>query len=173
MVPPRGGVGQSPEEEMMATIKEWQKRAYEQSAASGFHEDDARTSLREMFAVYLMNKVSESAELWEAFREGKVRRQCCLNMIGGCLAHNDRDIDRRTGMCSVGAAERPHMLCNKAEKMRALGLPELTCLEEELADIVIRCLDTAETFGVDLERAIEAKHAYNGSRPRKHGGKLA
>ena len=65
------------------------------------------------------------------------------------------------------------MLCNKAEKMRALGLPELTCLEEELADIVIRCLDTAETFGVDLERAIEAKHAYNGSRPRKHGGKLA
>lgn len=59
--------------------------------------------------------------------------------------------------------------CDKAERMSE----PLTCLEEELADIVIRALDTAETFGVDLERAMRVKHAFNGTRPPKHGGKLA
>lgn len=63
--------------------------------------------------------------------------------------------------------------CNKAEKMMALGLPAMTCAEEELADIVIRCLDTADALGVDLMRAIVAKHVYNTTRAPLHGGKLA
>ena len=63
--------------------------------------------------------------------------------------------------------------CDKAEKMIALGLPALTCFEEELADVMIRVFDTAETFGIDIERAVAAKHAYNGTRTHKHGGKLA
>jgi NTP pyrophosphatase (non-canonical NTP hydrolase) len=49
----------------------------------------------------------------------------------------------------------------------------LTCLEEELADIIIRCLDTAAEHGIDIERAIIVKHEYNCTRPFKHGGKLA
>ena len=61
--------------------------------------------------------------------------------------------------------------CDKHEKMRALGLPILTCLEEELADIVIRALDNARRLGVDIQRAIEAKHAFNLTRPPMHGGK--
>jgi NTP pyrophosphatase (non-canonical NTP hydrolase) len=63
--------------------------------------------------------------------------------------------------------------CNKAEKMTALGLPPMTCAEEELADIVIRCLDTADALGVDLMRAIVAKHVFNTTRSFQHGGKKA
>lgn len=63
--------------------------------------------------------------------------------------------------------------CAKAAKMLDLGLPPVTCAEEELADIVIRCLDTADALGVDLMRAIAAKHVYNTTREPKHGGKLA
>jgi NTP pyrophosphatase (non-canonical NTP hydrolase) len=62
--------------------------------------------------------------------------------------------------------------CDKAEKMKAAGLPALGCLEEELADIVIRALDTAHTFGIDIQQAIETKHAFNATRPYRHGGKL-
>jgi len=48
----------------------------------------------------------------------------------------------------------------------------LTCGEEELADIVIRAMDCAEDLGVDLGRAIKLKSEYNRSRPYMHG-KLA
>lgn len=71
-------------------------------------------------------------------------------------------------------AFRNHKLqhpCDKAAKMESLGLPGLTCIEEELADIFIRCLDTAREHGVDLAKAIRVKDAYNQTRPHKNGGK--
>ena len=63
--------------------------------------------------------------------------------------------------------------CDKSAKMLELNVKELTCFEEELADIVIRALDTAHAFGIDIEKAIESKHAYNATRSHRHGGKLA
>ncbi len=43
----------------------------------------------------------------------------------------------------------------------------------ELADVVIRVGDLCEALGIDLETAIEVKHAYNKTRTHRHGGKLA
>lgn len=40
---------------------------------------------------------------------------------------------------------------------------------EELADVVIRVLDHAESEGIDLEHEIEAKMDVNEDRERKHG----
>jgi len=70
-------------------------------------------------------------------------------------------------MVDTGDA-KPHRLdadgkCVSAGK--PVGLPS------ELADIVIRVMDLAEALGIDLEGAIERKHAYNVTRPHKHGGK--
>lgn len=50
---------------------------------------------------------------------------------------------------------------------------ELTCLEEELADIVIRVLDMAGALGVDLDGAVAEKMRYNATRGYRHGGKVA
>jgi len=47
-----------------------------------------------------------------------------------------------------------------------------SCLEEELADIVIRIMDAAEYHKVRLAQAIVAKHEFNKTRPERHGGKL-
>lgn len=41
----------------------------------------------------------------------------------------------------------------------------------QLADIVIRCFDTAVTLGIDIGRAIMMKDSYNQTRPYKHGDK--
>jgi NTP pyrophosphatase (non-canonical NTP hydrolase) len=43
----------------------------------------------------------------------------------------------------------------------------------ELADIIIRIADLCGSSGIDLEGAIRQKMAYNATRPRRHGGKLA
>jgi hypothetical protein len=42
----------------------------------------------------------------------------------------------------------------------------------ELADIIIRVLDLAEGFGIDMEDAIRRKMEYNKTRERKHGKKF-
>jgi len=42
----------------------------------------------------------------------------------------------------------------------------------ELADAVIRIADLCGALGIDLEKAIEEKQAYNATRPHKHGKRL-
>lgn len=65
-----------------------------------------------------------------------------------------------------------HSPCDKADKMIEAGLEVLTCAEEEYADIIIRALDQCRRLGIDIQRAIEIKHAYNKTRPHLHGKKF-
>lgn len=44
-------------------------------------------------------------------------------------------------------------------------------LASELSDIIIRVLDIAGSLGIDLQAALEVKHAYNETRPHRHGGR--
>lgn len=50
------------------------------------------------------------------------------------------------------------------------GKPE--GLGVELADCVIRILDTCAEQGIDIGRLIVEKHEYNKTRPYRHGGKV-
>lgn len=49
--------------------------------------------------------------------------------------------------------------------------PELTGVEEELADVIIRIMDWAEGKNLDVAGAILTKMEFNKNRPYKHGGK--
>jgi NTP pyrophosphatase (non-canonical NTP hydrolase) len=53
----------------------------------------------------------------------------------------------------------------------ALSLPKPEGVPSELADVVIRALDFAETWGIDLESIIAEKVEYNATRGHRHGGK--
>ena len=44
-----------------------------------------------------------------------------------------------------------------------------TFAKTRFADVVIRVLDLCEALGIDLERAMVLKTAYNEGRPHKHG----
>jgi NTP pyrophosphatase (non-canonical NTP hydrolase) len=63
--------------------------------------------------------------------------------------------------------------CDKAKEMEAAGVPVLTCAEEEIADIFIRLLELAHILKIDVAYAVSAKHAFNQTRPERHGGKVA
>lgn len=41
----------------------------------------------------------------------------------------------------------------------------------ELADVIIRILDTAGAYDIDMEQLVKLKHEYNKTRPYRHGGK--
>lgn len=62
--------------------------------------------------------------------------------------------------------------CDKSEKMKQATGEVLSCKEEEIADILIRTLDMAREFKVDIGRAVRVKHRYNQTRPHRHGGKI-
>jgi NTP pyrophosphatase (non-canonical NTP hydrolase) len=49
--------------------------------------------------------------------------------------------------------------------------PDLTCEEEECADIFLRLADYCGARGIDLGTAALVKHEYNKTRPFKHGKK--
>ena len=79
------------------------------------------------------------------------------------------EVSELFGAVRTGTLDEP---CDKAAKMAEMGLKPLSCAEEELADIIIRCLDQCRRLGIDIQTAIETKHRYNCSRPFMHGKKM-
>ncbi len=59
--------------------------------------------------------------------------------------------------------------CDKAPKMSE----ELTCAEEEIADVIIRACDASVKLGIDIGRAVKVKNEFNKTRSARHGGKRA
>ena len=51
-------------------------------------------------------------------------------------------------------------------------LPDFKGIEEELADVIIRIMDYAESRELKVAEAIFAKIRFNEGRERMHGGKL-
>ena len=51
-------------------------------------------------------------------------------------------------------------------------IPQFTGVEAELADCIIRILDFAGGYNLNVVQALLAKMEFNRNRPYKHGGKL-
>lgn len=60
-----------------------------------------------------------------------------------------------------------------AEAAEAARKGDLPNFSEEMADIVIRILDTTEALGINIEQEIVNKIEINRVRGMRHGGKLA
>jgi len=70
-------------------------------------------------------------------------------------------------------AARKGCLDEVSDKFLSGVMDPLTNGEEEIADIIIRALDTAHWLSVDAYKATVRKLEYNDTRPFRHGMKLA
>jgi|SRR6185312_10022530 len=128
------------------TITELVERAHAMSRAKGWYDGEAANkNIGEMLAL-IHSEVSEALEDWRnGNMELKFLRCCDLARYG----HRDGCPGKETG---VG---------------KPVGFPS------EIADIAIRVGDLCGFLGIDLEKAVSEKMAYNATRPYRHGNKRA
>ena len=94
---------------------------------------------------------SEVSEALEEFRthgfEDKTIELCCRNKFNNDLVAHDKSLHNNGHVC----------------KPEGIG--------SELADILVRVLDTCHRHDIDLEKELRRKLRYNATRGYRHGGK--
>lgn len=78
---------------------------------------------------------------------------------GDTMGHFERKYDDGDGVIEESTENQQY------GEWKPLGVPS------ELADAMIRIMDTAKHYGIDLQAEIEAKMTYNTTRAFRHGGK--
>lgn len=164
-------------------LNELASHVYDVAASKGFHSGQPRPATWEVAAI-VCDRIGTSSRAWEDHRKGKDSEMVLesdkpekFSLIDNDAKYFASFIMNLHGEVSelyeAFVENRLHEPCDKASKMEEMGLSPLNCAAEELADIIIRALDTAETLGIDIGEAIRVKSKYNESRPFRHGGKKA
>jgi len=133
-------------ERFVAAINEMAREAHKNAVEHGFYEIVPSVPER------LMLMVSELSEALEEFRD-RNPAQYVVREESMCP-----QIESNKRMIVSTSDWRP------GEKPEGYGV--------ELADCIIRILDTCAHLGIDIGKLIVKKHEYNKTRPYKHGGKI-
>lgn len=140
------------------TITEMVKTAHTNAVDKGWWEEDRS------FGECISLIHSEASEALEDYRDGHIPTKDWYEgdseKFRALMKQDTRlvkDIDWVENHLYVSMTPHPGW--------KPCGIPS------ELADIVIRVADLSGRHGIDLERAIKEKMAYNATRSHRHGGK--
>ncbi len=130
-------------------INELAKEIHENNKSKGFYDDEK--NIGEMLCLIH----SEVSEALECDRNGKYAQ-----------------IDSPEFIVDQNTIRQDLDLCSNTLTWESEFKSQIKdTFEDELADIMIRCMDLAAHKGIDLEFHIKAKMKYNSMRPHKHGKK--
>lgn len=133
----------------------------------GFH-DVART-----VGDGLMLIVTEASEAYESFREGSKPAEFRYEEKVAAYTQSGAPLLDDEGKQAFVALPRRDPFPKKADGTDDVDRPRKPVgVPSELADIIVRVLDFSGEHGIDIERAVLEKMAYNRTRPHKHGGKV-
>ncbi len=132
------------------TIQEWMKRCYDVAESKGWHDKPLEIENE------LMNFHAEISEAWEEIRKGNGLTYCYL-------VNETKGIDRHFD----GIEFFDSMLANARNGVKPEGFPV------EIADLLIRIFHTCAYHGIQIEKYMELKEAFNKTREYRHGGKVA
>lgn len=108
-------------------------------------------------------------QLWE-WLEKQIHRN---NRLKGWLSRERKDGELIALIHSeLSEAFEAMRIGNPPSDKKELASQNISCVEEEIADVLIRICDLSKVRGYDIPKALFAKMAYNKTRPYRHGGKL-
>jgi hypothetical protein len=136
------------------TIKDWQDYIMQWAESKGWNRDLDISPF--CIGTQLTNFHSEISEAWEEIKNNKGINEIYFSQGEVATAYFDKSIGTQSDPLDVACAG-----------CKPEGFPI------ELADLAIRLLHTCAFYGIDLERMIAIKMAYNKTRPFRHGGKTA
>jgi len=134
------------------TLNELRDKAYKIAEVHGFHGIDERGINHDDICRKLMLTVGELSEAMEADRKDRWFNNPYWN-IGNVGKFRVLELN-------------PEALPDGFYDIGVKGT-----VEEEIADAIIRLLDLAGVYGIDLDWHVKAKMAYNEKREYKHGKK--
>jgi hypothetical protein len=135
----------APDVKPSLTIAGLVAESYGTSKSKGWHDPGTDATVGDR----LMLMVSEISEALECFRDGDPLDRIYF------MGENEND----KGEAAIDYRD------DTPATTKPLGFPT------ELADVLIRVGDFCGKHGIDLERALRIKMAFNKTRPHRHGGK--
>jgi NTP pyrophosphatase (non-canonical NTP hydrolase) len=133
-----------------STLNDLRDAAYTNSKEHGFHDEP------KSMGDYIALIHSELSEALEDFRNGNPPTKVWYEIKGhGLFFSNTQYEEQSSGDLTIGDGPR-----------KPCGIPS------EMADVIIRVLDFCGAHGIDIDKAVTEKMAYNKTRPHKHGKKI-
>ena len=134
------------------SLNELRDRVHALARAKGWYDGVESPPSPRTVAAWLCNIHGEVSEALEDVRSGFMAIRFKDIDTGEILTRGQRDE-------AIERDEEP------LSRFKPIGFPI------EIADVIIRALDTAGVLKIDIEDAIALKHAYNETRSHRHGNK--